>query len=334
MADTSLKYFTQILSVIYEFGLTEEDCLSAANLSAMPTTDRVPAKILAEILNFAAIHFNDPQIGIKCGLKYPILQYTRPAEFLKHCENLEHAVAVYQKYCALFHTIGKPSTMLSEGGSDRIIWAPASGVELTTEYEQLIELIMTNFVTSLNWLAWKTPNAVQRVNIKHASSLPIERYHELFECDLAFGQDEYSIILQEGVKSAPFVTSDPAELARTSLKFDTALNELFESENLINSIEIQIRRALGNGIPNKRSIAMSLGLSERSMARTLKNEGTCFKDIKNRVFQSIAIAKIKEGKPLIEVAHSLGYNDQAAFTRAYKKWFGSPPGRHNISVQK
>ena len=67
------------------------------------------------------------------------------------------------------------------------------------------------------------------------------------------------------------------------------------------------------------------------MARDLKNKGTAFKEIKNNVLQDIAVTKINQGQPLAQIANSLGYNDQAAFTRAYKKWFGYPPGMQNAS---
>ena len=112
-----------------------------------------------------------------------------------------------------------------------------------------------------------------------------------------------------------------------------ALNELFAAESLINRIELQIRRTIDHSMPTKTSIAESLDLNERSMARTLKNQGTSFKEIKLRVFQNLAVSKIEQGRPLVEVAHYLGYNDQPAFTRAFKKWFGYPPGQHNTKFR-
>jgi len=88
MAHTALKYFTQVLSVVTKFGLSQTDCLKAACLNSMPSTDRVNADHISEILKFAAKRLDDPLIGIKCGLKHPILQYTRPSEFLKLCQDV------------------------------------------------------------------------------------------------------------------------------------------------------------------------------------------------------------------------------------------------------
>lgn len=329
MAHTSLRYFRQILGVVSEFNISEEDCLSAVGLSKSPETERVEAQILAQILNFAADKLDDPLIGIRCALKYPILQYTRPAEFLKLCSNLKHAADVYNHYSPLFHTVGTPSGVISEDGIDRMIWIPRFDPDLAADYRQFIELIITNLVTSINWLSWKTPDAVRRVNFKHKASLPLSHYDDLFNCDMEFDQEEYSLILQDGVKDTPFAMSNQVELARVRMRFEIALNELFEKESLLDRIELQIRRSIGHGAHSKASVANALGLSERTMARALKNRGTCFKEIKVRVLKDLAVSRIHQGLPLVEIAHSLGYNDQPAFTRAYKKWFGCSPGKQN-----
>ena len=334
MLTTSANYFSQVLSVISAFKVSEEACLTAAGLSETPKSDRVKAEILAGIFNFAETSLDDGLIGIKCALKYPILQYTRPAEFLKLCSNLREAADLYKHYCSLFHTVGRPSGIISEGGRDRMIWVPNFDHDQTEEYRQFTEFIMTNLVTSINWLAWKTPNAVQRLNIKHEPILPLGHYQEIFECDVKFSQEEYSLILRDGVKDAPFAMSDPEELARVRMKFDMALNEVFQGESLVDRVELQIRRSLEHGVSDKASIAKALGLAERTMARGLKDHGTCFKDVKTNVLKTLAVAKIQQGLALVEVAHALGYNDQPAFTRAYKKWFGYSPAKHKAFTDR
>lgn len=331
MLVTSLKYFSQVLSVISEFDVSEEECLRAAGLSETPKSNRVNAEILMRILNFVETKRGDALIGIRCALKYPILQYTRPAEFLKLCSNLQQAAKLYKIYSPLFHTVGTPSGIVSEGGCDRMIWVPNFDQDQTEDYRQFIELIMTNLVTSINWLAWKTPNAVKRLNVKHEASVPLSQYEDLFNCDIKFGQQEYSLILQDGVKDAPFAMSNPEELTRVCVQFDAALSEIFREESIVERVELQILRSIEHGDSDKLSIAKSLGLSERTMARNLKSDGTCFKAIKDNVLKNLAVAKIQQGLPLVEVGHALGYNDQPAFTRAYKRWFGCSPSKHNVS---
>jgi len=186
---------------------------------------------------------------------------------------------------------------------------------------------MTNYLTSINWLAWQIPNAVRQINIKHSPRAPLQHYEEIWGCDVKFDQSEYAVILQDNVKDCPFPNHDPIKLAEMKVKLDMALNKLFEAESLINRIELHIRRAIEHGNHQKPHIAKTLGMSERNLTRALADRGTSFIRVKNNVIQNLAKAKINQGLPLAEIAHSLGYNDQSTFTRAYKKWFGHPPGK-------
>ena len=137
------------------------------------------------------------------------------------------------------------------------------------------------------------------------------------------------MILKPGVKHAPFSFFDPVQLANYRQSLDAALNTLEEDENLIDRLEREMRRMLGYEKITKPKLAATLGFSNRTLARELANRGTNFKDVKLRVLQETAISKIKENIPLVTIAHALGYNDQPAFTRAFKSWFGVPPSEYN-----
>jgi len=316
MPTASLKYFQQILTVLSEFDISEEACLQAVGLSDLPNSSRVDSEIIARILNFASERLNDPLIGIRCSLKYPIFQYSRSSEFLKLSDNLAHVAELYNCYGRLRHTVGTSSCVISENGVDRMVWTPHFRPDQAQLYHQHVELILTNFVTSINWLMWKTPNAVEQLNLKHEPITPKEQYQDLFNCDVRYGQAEYSIVVKAGAKDIPFATADSIELAKARVMLDLVLNEVFAEENMMDG-----------SVPNRAAVAEALGLSERTMGRALANKGTSFKDVKTRVLKGVAVSKINDGLSLAEIAQSLGYNDQPAFTRAYKKWFGYPPGQ-------
>ena len=327
MGHISFNYFKQVLNVVTQLGIAESDCLKAAGLNGMPTGGRLDVDIISKILGLAAKRLNEPLIGIRCALKYPILQYTRPAEFLKFCENIRQAADYYKTYSSLFHTLGTPSGIIYESQTHQIIWSPNFELARINDYCLHIDFILANYVTSINWLVWQIPNAVQQINLKHVPPVPVQEYSDLLGCDVKYGQEEYAIILKDGVKDSPFSMSDPIELAKIKIKFDIALNELLADESLIARVQIQIRHALENGALNKAQIAKAIDMPERNMTRALAGKGTSYKELKNNVLKDLAKVKINQGQSLAEVAYALGYNDQPAFTRAYKKWYGHPPGK-------
>ena len=86
---------------------------------------------------------------------------------------------------------------------------------------------------------------------------------------------------------------------------------------------------MGLGSIGQMDIACELGLSERTLRRALAAEGTSYHEIRDECRRSMALALLKRsGLSLSDVAFSLGYSDQTAFSRAFSRWFGAPPSRH------
>lgn len=76
-----------------------------------------------------------------------------------------------------------------------------------------------------------------------------------------------------------------------------------------------------------------LGLSERKLQRDLQNEGSSFSEILTSKRMMIASKMLKEpGLSVFEVSKSLGYSNQAHFTRAFIKSTGMTPSQFRRSV--
>ncbi len=74
-------------------------------------------------------------------------------------------------------------------------------------------------------------------------------------------------------------------------------------------------------------VASRLGMSTRSVRRHLALAGYSFSDIRSEVRQSVATRYLTEScLPLDTIAESLGYSDQASFSKAYRAWTGTTPG--------
>ena len=74
-------------------------------------------------------------------------------------------------------------------------------------------------------------------------------------------------------------------------------------------------------------VANILGFSVRTMKRHLKDQSTTYREILERVKQRMCNELLDDGMKLAKIAQTLWYSDQAAFTRAYKRWHGVTPSR-------
>jgi AraC-like DNA-binding protein len=71
-------------------------------------------------------------------------------------------------------------------------------------------------------------------------------------------------------------------------------------------------------------IAADLGMSERTLRRTLRAEGTTFRDELDAVLATIAADRLAS-EAVDDVAGALGFSEPAAFRRAFRRWHGAAP---------
>jgi AraC-like DNA-binding protein len=91
----------------------------------------------------------------------------------------------------------------------------------------------------------------------------------------------------------------------------------------------QLVERLRDGEPEQGAVARPLGLSERTLQRRLRDEGTTFGALVDDV--RLELARMYLGDPelaIFEVAFLLGYSEPSAFNRAFRRWTGASPSEH------
>jgi len=85
-------------------------------------------------------------------------------------------------------------------------------------------------------------------------------------------------------------------------------------------------RARLDNPPDADQTARLMGMSKRSLARSLQQQGTTFQTILDGVREERAKALITgSGLPFEAIAQELGFSSGRAFRRAFRKWTGSAP---------
>lgn len=82
------------------------------------------------------------------------------------------------------------------------------------------------------------------------------------------------------------------------------------------------------------AVASNFNMSVRSLQRKLKNEGITFLEIVDAVRMALATTYLRSGNyPVKDIAFALGYNEQTAFVRAFKRWTGKTPVAYKTIIQ-
>jgi AraC-like DNA-binding protein len=130
------------------------------------------------------------------------------------------------------------------------------------------------------------------------------------------------------VLDAPQATHDPRLLATVETLAKGELDRRGpRADGFRALVERRVRAALEHGEPSIRTIALGLKMSTRTLQRRLETEGVGYAEVLDQVREQLARTLVAAKEPsLSEIAFQLGFAEFATFSRAFKRWTGSPPG--------
>ena len=81
-------------------------------------------------------------------------------------------------------------------------------------------------------------------------------------------------------------------------------------------------------------VAQAMFVTKRTLQRRLDREGTSYREITEKLYAALADRHLRESNLTIEtVAILLGYNDTAAFRKAFHRWYGQSPGDYRANFK-
>jgi AraC-like DNA-binding protein len=87
------------------------------------------------------------------------------------------------------------------------------------------------------------------------------------------------------------------------------------------------------GHPRIEEIADVAGMGVRALQRHLKKNGLTFKRVVDQArFQAAADLLRDPHVGLVDIAHQLGYTDQANFNRAFRRFTGTSPSEYRLRL--
>jgi AraC-like DNA-binding protein len=165
-----------------------------------------------------------------------------------------------------------------------------------------------------------------RVKLAHRRS----SYSELaqyFGCDVEFGADGDELAWQHAARNLPVVTADH-HLNRLLIRYcEEALSRRPSSHGSFRAtVESEIVPLLPHGRARTSQIATRLGVSQRTLTRSLAAEGVTFSAVLESLRGDLARRYLAEEELSIsQIAWLLGYREVSAFTHAFKRWAGQTP---------
>ncbi|MFD9906360.1 AraC family transcriptional regulator [Streptomyces sp. NPDC059063] len=156
-------------------------------------------------------------------------------------------------------------------------------------------------------------------------------YERLFGCPVRFGAERTGAGLDPRWLDAPLIRDESALAAMLR----RAPFDLLSRREYGTTVAEQVRRALATALrtsprlPSLGEVAARLALSPSTLRRRLARESTSYQELKDAVRRDAAIAGLAEGREAIaELAARLGFSEDTAFHRAFRRWTGTTPGAY------
>ena len=165
------------------------------------------------------------------------------------------------------------------------------------------------------------------VSFAHHRSGSPDRMRRLFGCNVEFDTHADEMHLDPAVLSIPLVNPDPflnemmAEMAEKALSIRTS-----NASPVRTLVENAIAPLLPHAEMSAKLVARRLGMSERTFARRLAQEGLSFGEVLNEMRRDLAIRYLEEENlQTSQIAWLLGFRQSSSFSHACRRWTGKSP---------
>lgn len=201
-----------------------------------------------------------------------------------------------------------------------------------SKISQPIDLLVDALLASTHrFLAWAIGKRIplRLVELPYAEPDHVDDYDVLFGAPVEFSTGRCALVFDADVLTAPIVRDEDAlnEFLRD------APAGVLTRRNYSTSVSNQVRVLLAGGLSGEwltvEEIAAQLLMSPQTLRRKLRDEHTSPREIKEAILRDAAIASLARGDETVAaLSRRLGFSEPSAFSRAFRRWTGSPPGSY------
>ena len=315
---------TVLLEALAALGANVRTLRSGAGLSEKDLKDpeaRIPSTRFLKLLDRAAWQLRDPLVGLHAGARaqvrgplfYLLLSSASLGEGLRKFTRFarvtidtgEFRISRDDGVVSLTVDPGDPPIAASRHACDYIMGAVLGGLRTAVPRFR--------------------PLGVELIHDRFGSQDEAER---TFGCPVRFKAPRNVLRFpDETLKSAPAAAN--SAIAEQVVRYTEALMSRLASNTVADRAAAVVRSLLVEGHrPDRPAVARRLHMSERTLQRQLREEGTSFKVVRDRVREGTSRALLSNASLKVEaVGRSVGFAEGSSFSKAFTRWAGHSPAR-------
>jgi AraC-like DNA-binding protein len=191
-----------------------------------------------------------------------------------------------------------------------------------------------DLMTILSFCRWVTNRDLRPLALELRFPPPADPqpYQDAFKCPLRFNAPMNALLFAGADVMAPLPTAHPL-LAEMHERLASEHLQRLNHAQTCSRARGAILRCLPDGEPRRTEIARALEMSERTLQRRLKGEGTSFQRLLDDTRRELAEQYLGQTDfSLADACYLLGFGNLSSFFRASKRWFGTSPRQHRLRL--
>ncbi|MEK1905142.1 MAG: AraC family transcriptional regulator [Pseudomonas sp.] len=270
-----------------------------------------------------AVQLTDcPWLGLETGCATQVYAHGPVGYAAVACADLRGVLQVVERFSVL-----RLSSLRLTGHEvgERYCLSADEDFDLGDVREYILSTLAGTFLRLLEMVCGPLPPSAVQFDFPFAEPAWSAHYRELLGGAVTFSADCYRVSLPLAWLERPSLSAD-ASAARLALR---------DCEHLLLGAEqggdwtsrVQLRLlACEERYPTLEQLAEEFHLSERTLIRRLRDEGTTYQQLLDEVRQELACWLLLNTPLSVErVAERLGYQDSSNFSRTFRRWLGMTP---------
>jgi AraC-like DNA-binding protein len=320
--------FTLLPSLIRQVGGDPECIFRDVGLDATVLAapgNRISYDSLLRTLQLTAERTGCPHFGLFAGQSWHLADLGLLGEIMRNSPRVESAL----QQLVLHQHINSDGTlafMVQRGVTVDLGYAAFA--DFPPSMLHMYDAVMaaaTNFMRELCGPNWN-PSIVM---LQHSRPADVGPYHRFFKAPVHFDSDFCALRFHSSSLEQPLTGASVAALVAAETSALAAGRPAFSD-----SARRSLRTLLIYGRTSGADLALSLAVHRRTLDRMLAAEGVTFQQVLDEVRFSVAKELLQQSRLAIaDIAPALGFQDQVAFFRAFRRWTGTTPGAWRDSMR-
>lgn len=242
------------------------------------------------------------------------------------CSNLEDAMLRAADFCAAIAP--RAGALQLERRGTRALFtldALRPRADATTRLIDIANLF--GYQQLFSWLIGQ-PLRIAAVHLTNPDQLETAPFLDLFNASLELGQQRTGFEFEAGQLALPVVRR-PAELDGLLAVYPFLTpGDRRATLSTAHQVQAFLNAALARSapIPSSADIAAAMSVSDATLRRRLREEGTNYLTERERCLRRAAEYQLRNtNRDIEQIAGALGFSDSTAFRRAFHRWTGQAP---------